>query len=291
MKKIITTVGFSICALITNTVLAQDTIAAWIFPGTSANAIVDISLPINSTRFISCEKGSGFTVLPIDYIANGAEHPTVIDDKCATAFGFDNGADSAYWMIKLKTTGYQNIKVSSKQKSGNTPAGPKDFKLQYKLSGTSTWFDLTTVTLDNDWTTGIISEFVLPTSCENSSSNISLRWIMTTNTDIQGGTVVSTATSSIDDIVVTGDMMTGITSYENQTQINVYPNPNKGQFTIENTNTLNTVKIYNLLGNCVYEKNKIEGYSLKINGLATGVYFLQINSSENIVQTKKIIVE
>lgn len=292
MKKIMTIVGVSICAFITNTVSAQDTLAAWIFPNVSADAIVDVSIPINSSRFISCEKGSGFTVLPINYLASGAEYPSIIDDKCATASDFDNGADSAYWMVKFKTTNYQNIKVSSKQWSEDVPAGPKDFKLQYKLSGGGNpWIDLTTVTVDNDWTTGVINEFVLPVACENSGGNVSLRWIMTTNTDIQGGTVVSTATSSIDDIVITGDIITGITAYENQAQVSVYPNPNNGNFTIEHAQGATSLKIYNLLGNCVYEKNTIENNSIEVNGLASGVYFLQTNSTNNSVQTNKIIVE
>ncbi|MCC7051344.1 MAG: hypothetical protein IT239_06165, partial [Bacteroidia bacterium] len=74
MKKIITAMGFGICTLITNinTVFAQDIIVSWTFPNSSADAIADAGMPENSARFISCERGSGFTVLPITYTSNGA---------------------------------------------------------------------------------------------------------------------------------------------------------------------------------------------------------------------------
>lgn len=295
MKKITTivTVGFAICGLITNTVSAQDTIAAWTFPNTSADAIADAGLSENSARFISCEKGSGFTVLPISYTSNGADHPTIVDDKCATVSDFDNGADSAYWMVKFKTTGYNNVKVSSKQWSDNSPAGPKDFKLQYKLSGISSWTDLTTITLANDWTTGALSNYALPADFNNSTLNISLRWLMSSNVDIQGGTVVGGAFSSIDDIIITGDLIpAGIdVNTENSKLINVYPNPSNGTFIIKYAQKIKDVKVYNLLGKCVYENEFIEAGDCAITGLNSGVYLLQIKSVENAVITKRIIIE
>lgn len=293
MKKKFKIIGFTISLLFSNTTHAQDTIAAWYFPNSSADAVVDASLPINSSRWISCEKGSGFTVLPIYYTDNGADYPTISDDKCGKATGFHNGGDSAYWMVKFKTTGYQNIKVSSKQWSSMAPAvGPRDFKLQYKLSGGSVWTDLTTVTVGNDWTTGLISEYILPSVCENSSSNVSLRWLMSSNMDIMGGTVTdSTAETSIDDIVITGELITSVHSLTENNISNIYPNPSKGNITIELKDKIKNIQMFNLLGTCVYNNTTVKENILKIDELEKGVYLIKIISENESLEIQKLIVE
>ncbi len=50
------------------------------------------------------------------------------------------GEGDKYWMFSLSTTGFADLTFSAAQRSSGT--GPRDFKLQYSLDGT-TWVDAT----------------------------------------------------------------------------------------------------------------------------------------------------
>jgi len=277
-----------------NTAFAQETIVGWTFPATSADGVVDNAIEINSSRFISCEHGfqdfTGYYEIPIDYTTNGALVSTVADDKCAKASGFDNGQDSVYWMIKFKTQGYGNLKLYSKQRAGNNPAGPRDFKVQYKFSGETVWYDLTTVVCGNDWTTGVIDGIDLPAECDNLDKNISIRWIMSSNTDISGGTVAAEAISKIDEIVITGTALSNIAKNSTNSNIRIYPNPSKGNFTIDCKKDIKNLNVTNLLGKSVYQTSEIER-NLNISNLPKGFYFVLITDSDNNLYSHKVVVE
>lgn len=44
-----------------------------------------------------------------------------------------SGSGSKYWQIQISTENYENLTLSSKQRSSNT--GPRDFELQYSTGG------------------------------------------------------------------------------------------------------------------------------------------------------------
>lgn len=117
--------------------------------------------------------------------------------------GWVNGSGSKYWQVSFETTGVSNIKLSSVQRSSNT--GPKNFKVQYSING-SDWFDVSgaSVTLANNWTTGILNNVSLPSACENQSL-VYLRWIMTSNLQVSSGNVTNAGISRIDNIKIVGD--------------------------------------------------------------------------------------
>lgn len=80
-------------------------------------------------------------------------------------------------------------------------------------------------------------------------------------------------------------------SFKDQ-KINIYPNPNYGEFNIiinENYNNVN-IKIFDLFGNEVanndFNDNKIN-YSLKIK---SGFYLIKIHSNDNLIYTEKILI-
>ena len=104
-----------------------------------------------------------------------------------------------YWKVSLSSAGFQNLKLSSKQYS--VASGPKSFKIQYSLNGTS-WTDVSggAVTVSNNWTTGVINNLTLPSALDNLSI-IYLRW-QATETNVS-----NFSTSAIDDIVITGEYM------------------------------------------------------------------------------------
>ncbi len=128
-----------------------------------------------------------------------------VADYAAQTVDWDNGADTKFWYVEISTQGYDSLKVSSKQQSGGTNPGPQDFKLQYKV-GDGSYVDVpnAAITVKNDWTTGVLTSVEIPTDAWNASGMVTLRWIMTSNTNSAGGTVDATGISKIDDIVVTG---------------------------------------------------------------------------------------
>ncbi len=267
----------------------QDTLEAWLFPDGSNDSLVDVAVSLNASRFISCEYGTAGPALVIDYTTNGAQ---ASPDKSAKVVGLQNGADSAYWLIKFKSTGYQNLKLSSKQSSGGNNPGPKEFKVQYKLPGTSTWVDLPngTVTCANDWTTGVLSNVDLPATCENQSSNVSLRWLQTTNLDINDSPVLATGISKIDEIVITGQLISGINE-SSLNGLNIYPNPNSGDFSIETNGHIRRIKIYNLLGQCVYENNQVVKELIYFRSFEKGAYFINLYDENSLISSSKLIVK
>jgi len=113
---------------------------------------------------------------------------------------WDNGNASKCWQIQFSTSGYNNVALSSKQRSSST--GPRDFKVQYSTNGSS-WTDAgITVSVGSDWTTGVVDNVALPSACGNQST-LYLRWVMTSNTSVNSSTVASSGTSRIDDIAIT----------------------------------------------------------------------------------------
>ncbi|MDX9970818.1 MAG: LamG-like jellyroll fold domain-containing protein [Candidatus Gracilibacteria bacterium] len=116
-----------------------------------------------------------------------------------------DGADVNYYRVSLNSEGMQDLKVSSKQRSSNT--GPRDFKLQYSVSGRLplVWNDVSggTITVGDNFTSGVLTDVALPAEC-NDSSVLYLRWLQTSNTSVGGGVVASAGTNRIDDIIVTG---------------------------------------------------------------------------------------
>ena len=180
-----------------------DTIAGWHFATDSAELAVlaDCGLTGNVNNYdIRAEVESTGSELTI-YTSNGSS------DYAATAVGWDNGANDKFWSVKFKADGYQNFVVYSKQRAGNNQAGPQDWKLQYKMNG-GTWADIPngTVTCASDWSTGVVSALPLPADCNNpGSTSLYVRWIMTSNTSVNGSDVLSDGVAKIDDIIILGE--------------------------------------------------------------------------------------
>ncbi len=97
----------------------------------------------------------------------------------------------------MSTEGYENIKLSSKQRGDRT--GPRDFKVQF-----STDEDEGIIKIADDFTSGALDEIYLPQECED-KQDLYLRWVMTTNKSIREyDNVGPYGTNRIDNIVITG---------------------------------------------------------------------------------------
>jgi hypothetical protein len=116
-------------------------------------------------------------------------------------------ANPSFWKITLSTKGYENIKLSSKQKGSNT--GPKDFKAQYSLDDT-TWIDIpdAVITVANDeFISGVLADVSLPTEANNQDV-VYVRWLKNSDVSINGGTVASTGTNRMGEIELKGTELT-----------------------------------------------------------------------------------
>ena len=78
---------------------------------------------------------------------------------------------------------------------------------------------------------------------------------------------------------------------KNNAEINVFPNPNNGNFTIQFDTIAenNSVVIFSVLGQKVFEKFDIKTNTIEILNLEKGVYFVKVNNQNN-GKTKKVIV-
>ena len=78
--------------------------------------------------------------------------------------------------------------------------------------------------------------------------------------------------------------------------INLYPNPNNGQFTVSITNyevgITNNVEIYNMLGQKVYSQSNIHTptFNINISSQPNGIYLIRILDKDgNLVSQKKVV--
>lgn len=114
---------------------------------------------------------------------------------------YASGWDTAngYWQAQLSTLGYSGLNVAFK--SYGTGTGPKDFKLQYSLDGTS-FEDISGATFVQG-TSSAPNTFTLPSDVDN-KANVFIRWVNYSTTSIGNGTIGSGGNSRMADIVFTG---------------------------------------------------------------------------------------
>jgi len=261
---------------------AQEEIVKWTFPtGQLGDTVQNGTNPLNLTRTIRVEGAGPITM------TNGQNS----GDYACTATNWNDGMDVKNWNIKFKTTGYDHVKISSKQRAGGNNGGPKDFKLQYKIGSSGNWADIPggTVTLANDWISGIVTNLDLPAECQNQSGSVYVRWIMTSNSDVLGGNVSASGISKIDDIIVTGILLTGTDEKEPVQIVKSFPNPSSSFFTINLVDEASELEIYNSNGQSVY-KSVPENKIVRIeNSFPSGLYFIKVTSKGKVSFIKQIV--
>ena len=101
---------------------------------------------------------------------------------------------------------------------------------------------------------------------------------------------------AVDSITVTE--FTGIINQSDQSAVNIYPNPNNGNFKIKfnlEQNDIVNLKVYNELNAVVFHENNITvgqtfAKDLELNNLTKGVYYLHIDGkTTNII--KKLVIQ
>ncbi|NOU99819.1 DUF4073 domain-containing protein [Paenibacillus planticolens] len=144
------------------------------------------------------------TAKPISVVGpTGAfSYPTTSGSKAVSTSGWDAAGDK-YWLASFDASGYSYIQVTSKQTSSGT--GPKEFKLQYSLDGT-TWSNVpnAAITITTASTFVTLDNATLPPAANNQSA-LYVRWLLASNNAINAGATIATGgTSRLDDVIVTG---------------------------------------------------------------------------------------
>ena len=81
-----------------------------------------------------------------------------------------------------------------------------------------------------------------------------------------------------------------------ENQFSIYPNPNKGSFTIEFKELVNSfsVEIFDITGKTIYENNYDQSSNLlqliNLENVTSGVYFINVKSDKGLV-TKKLVIQ
>ena len=242
--------------------------------GTSQNLGYDI-------RFESELAGTTDSI----FLTNGAT------TYAATANSWENGKDDKFFSIKFKTGNYKNLVLYAKMRSGGSNPGPKYFKVQYKIGGSGTWTDVKSdsVTIANDWTTGVIDGWNLPSVTWNASQSVFIRFLSVTNTNTAGNPIEPDGIVKIDDIFVLGENNTGVAE-NSLMHTRVFPNPANDVLNIENNNNISVLYIISADGSIVSQISNPE-QSIDISNLAAGHYMLRMISDDNSTKTQSLIVE
>ena len=279
MKKILLLTAA--LALTTASFSQQTVIAKWTFPsGNAVDTLPDEANALNIAKSIFTTGGAGAIAFK-----NGAT------TKAAQATGWHNGKDLKAWQIGLNTTGNDNIKVSSKHTAGGNNPGPRDLKLQYRI-GDGAWTDVNggAITVGNDWTTGVLNGVALPAECGNQPA-IGLRWVMTSNLDINGAELVSAGISKIDDIVITGQAASGIDDNAFSGRISMFPNPCTDYINIDSEKPLSRIEVYTIGSVKVIDQAVNSSTALiKLKGNAPGRYIVVIHADGNSEKSVKSLL-
>ncbi|MFY8098051.1 MAG: hypothetical protein ACOVMH_09565 [Flavobacterium sp.] len=163
-------------------------IVGWTFPASGTITAPDITSTNNSNNALSVV-GAG----PISSIFGSTTY-------APSASQWEGGANTKYWLINANTLGHSNLRLTAIQKS--VPNGPKDFKIQYRIGQNGVWMNvpLGDLEVSNNYYAGV-TDVVLPSECNNQPL-LYIRWLMTSNTSVNGQQVSNGSYSSIDNIAL-----------------------------------------------------------------------------------------
>lgn len=119
------------------------------------------------------------------------------------------------------------------------------------------------------------------------------------NTDIASDTIhvggfYNGSLYFIDDVTVkkiaSCDTTLTVTEHSNGDMFNLFPNPSNGLFNVQMNNHADAqIKIYNVLGACVYQNNNASSnYEIDLSNQPNGIYYISINGK--FLKNEKIVI-
>ncbi len=172
-----------------------DTIAGWTF---------EVSIPTTSGPH-AAEVGLGAAT---GFHSNGlAVYSNPSGNGSVESFSSNFWSVGDFYNFSVSTVGLQNIMISWDQTGSNT--GPRDFDLQYNDGSgfvTATSYSLTLEAWSSATYNALSTRtfnFSANTSLNNNST-VQFRLLNTNTTSVNGGTVATTGTGRVDNIVISG---------------------------------------------------------------------------------------
>lgn len=66
-----------------------------------------------------------------------------------------------------------------------------------------------------------------------------------------------------------------------ESKISVYPNPAENVLYVDSTDNIQSVKVYNTTGSIVLSVNSLNGNSIDVSGLPSGMYVVRVQTEGN----------
>jgi hypothetical protein len=138
-----------------------------------------------------------------------------------------------------------------------------------------------------DSTAGYMYKWIVSNGVLQSNDTLTAAEVLWSTHGVSKVAVASTLNgcSVVDSLLVRVEPNVGLTTYDELKGVSIYPNPNDGNFTVSLTASKAqniSVKLYNVLGALVYEKDVNAHAGANIitlnNELPSGVYFVQLNA-------------
>jgi hypothetical protein len=264
MKKLILLFAGLITAC--TTLFAQDTIVYWNFFATPYDTLADGGDPINSLALVSRD-----TSFHNNFSYSAGALP--IPDKSISSNSWANGNGVKNYMIGFSTSSYNDIVFYSKQRSSGT--GPKYFKVQYRITGTGVWTDVTgaNVTCADNFLSGVLAGISLPVACNN-QPDLYLRWVMTSDSSVGGALVGANGTSRLDEVFILSTTYVGVSENKIADHYAISPNPCEEFFTLKkNHDEAVRAEIIDITGKIIYNGvHRQRSVNVTVAGLKGGLY-------------------
>lgn len=258
--------GLIFCVL-TLGVEAQVTLVQWTFP--TASPVADGGLVVNLSKQLST------------YYADTMGYYPGNATLAAGARGWHQGMGQKAWILDFSSYGYQNLKMSCKLKSDSTSPGPRDFVIEYHVDCGTPWKSVpgSSILVGYDWNSGSLNQLPLPTGCENAIV-VYMQIRMTSNYATNGLFVDSLGLSLIDDIVITGDVITGLEDKADDDPILTYPNPTNDFVHFSDTR-IRKLNIVGTDGSFARDYLLDSGFMIDLRDLPAGIYFVRLMDADN----------
>lgn len=202
--------NYSAATAVTQTLFVMDCIAKWTFDGIAVSNSTSANTPSLTSGSVVADTGvqttgSSFTA----FHTNGSLWSTPSGNGSTYSLSANTWAANDYYQFVVNTSGYCNIALSYDQTGSNT--GPKDFKLQYSIDGSSfTDFGATYSITNDSWLTSTFK----PASVRNfdlsgissvtNAATVYFRVVVVGSTSINGAVTAGGGTSRIDNFNVVG---------------------------------------------------------------------------------------
>lgn len=283
MKKIYTLVTIVAASFVAN---AQATvITQWDFDN------VDPVLAADPTTGTGTFQIIGGVVMNLTNNAMPVGNPSTGKAYSITGFpaqGLDSG--TAGYQFSLSTTGYENLTLSFDPRSSNT--GSKWMQYEMSTDGT-TW----TVIGNNN---GIVANdfnnpvsVTLPTSADDQAT-LTFKIVSIFEPTTQAYTPVGTSYGTggawrIDNLTVTGELITASTKENNIEGLNIFPNPANDVLNITSNSTADkNVQLFDLTGKKVLDVTTVS--QVNVSTLKAGIYVAKINEAGKTA-TRKVVIK